>query len=259
MSEMDIFNPRELRKAVAKSALQSPFVLYPAVISGLGIVASALFGLTLFTGVALFGGSIAALIALATEMSARHDVNALRIIREATQRIESERAKLIKTLQSEFDGFSMPIASEQLRNFENAFSRFQDILDDRFNPTELTYARYLGVAENVFLGGLDNLRNIVILKKALQNTDDNVLRDRLNDTSIDPVEQHALRERLASYETSQKEIERLLVTNERALTTLERVTQTLAVTQVGAGTGESDTEAAMSELERLSSRLNDYL
>lgn len=259
MADMDIFNPRQLRKAVARDALQSPFVLYPAVVGGLGAVASSVFGLTLITGLALVGGSIAALVALAAEVSARHDVNALRIIRQATQRIEVERAKLVKALEAELKEFAMPIATDQLRNFENAFARFQDVLDDRFTATELTYARYLGVAEKVFLGGLDNLRNIVILRKALANTDDDMLHRRLKEDDLDTVERHALQERLASYESSEKEIEKLLVTNERALTALERVTQTLAMTQVGGGAGMSDTEAAMAELERLSSRLNEYV
>jgi hypothetical protein len=255
----DIFNPQQLRKAVARNALQSPFVLYPAVIGGLGVVACSVFGFTILSGGALIGGSVLSLAALIAEISARHDVNALRIIREATKRIEAERSNLVKTLEGELNEFDMPIAADQLRGFKNAFERFQDVLDDRFSATELTYARYLGVAEKVFLGGLDNLRNIVILRKALSNIDSEVLRYRLEGASIDPVERHALQERLNSYESSENEIEKLLVTNERALTTLDRVTQTLAMTQVGAGSSESDTEAAMVELETLSERLAEYV
>jgi 3-deoxy-D-manno-octulosonic acid (KDO) 8-phosphate synthase len=137
-----------------------------------------------------------------------------------------------------------------------------DVLDDRFNPGELTFIRYMSVAEQVYLSGLDNLRNSVISSKAIQSTDPEELSNRLRklgSTTNDEIERAALTERLHGYEETLKDITDLIVLNEKALAVLDSVTQKIARTQVTKGMADSDTESAVEELGRMGAMLARYV
>jgi hypothetical protein len=175
--------------------------------------------------------------------------------------MEAEREHIIAVLHDEIDEKSIPSARSQLDDFKRKFETFVDVLDDRFNPGELTFIRYMSVAEQVYLSGLDNLRNAVISSKAIQTTDVNVLKDRLEklgSSTNDEIERAALSERLRGFEETAKNITDLIVVNEKALTVLDSVTQKLARTQVSKGMADGDTESAMQELGRMGEMLARY-
>lgn len=253
--------PEKIPGLLLQRSIGSPFVLYPTVTAGLGAVAGALFGFSIIPGALIVGGLAVAASGFLTEFGFRRDANVKAIILAATQQMESEREQIIAVLHREIDETSLPSARTQLDDFKRKFETFVDVLDDRFNPGELTFVRYMSVAEQVYLSGLDNLRNAVISGKAIQSTDAKQLKSRLEKlgtSTNDDIERAALVERLRGFEETAKNITDLIVLNEKALTVLDSVTQKLARTQVSKGMADSDTESAMQELGRMGEMLARY-
>lgn len=258
MAAKDLFQPAQIRRAVAQKAAISPFVLYPAVLSGLGVVTGALFG---FGGLALgvVGlGAATAVTAFATEFGWRRDEHAKNILMQATRKMEQRRQHVISSIKQELAGLDLPLAAEQVDTFDVKFSTFVAVLADRFAITELTYARYLGVAEQVYLSGLDNIRNAMIAQKALGAINADRLRQRIAGLSASAPERPALLSRLEGFNSTLAQISELLLLNEKALTQLDDVTQRLARTKVERGMADSDTESAIAELHRQGLRLAEY-
>lgn len=244
-----------------RRSMSSPFVMYPTVTAGLGAVAGALFGFTILPGALLLGGLAVAAGGFVTEFGVRRETNVKAIILAATREMESEREQIITSLHKEINETTLPTARNQLNDFKIKFDTFVDVLDDRFNPGELTFIRYMSVAEQVYLSALDNLRNAVISSKAIQSTDVKNLESRLanlGSSANDEIERAALTERLRGHQETTKEITDLIVLNEKALAVLEGVTQKLARTQVSKGMADSDTESAVAELGRMGAMLARY-
>lgn len=252
---------KSLQKVLLKNSLVSPYVLYPSVTAVLSGMAGALFGFTgLITGIAV-GGLFAAASGFTTEFALRRDKNMKRIVSELNKQMEERRQALVGDLKREIAQQRLESAENQLNDFQSKFATFIDVLDDRFSPTELTFMRYETVAEQVYLSGMDNLRNAVILQKASGMSDIEDLRKRmktLQSSKESSSEQALLHERITGYEETRKEIDNLMLMNERALTLLDQVTQKIARTQVNEGMANGDTETAMNELERLGTMLAQY-
>jgi hypothetical protein len=252
---------QSLHQVLLQKSIASPYVLYPTVAAVLGAVAGTLFGFSgIIAGVAV-SGAIAAVGGFTTEFAFRRDRNMKRIVSEITKQMEERRQTLVSDLQREIANLKLASAEKQLNDFQIKFTTFVDVLDDRFSPTELTFMRYMNVAEQVYLSGMDNLRNAVISHKALTASDIKELRTRMSQigtTSEKDKERDILVERIHGYEATTNQIAELMLKNERALTMLDQVTQKLARTQVEKGMADSDTESAISELGRLGAMLSQY-
>ncbi len=261
-NEKQPVSPQKVQGKLFTRSISSPFVVYPTVSAGLGIVAGALFGFNLVLGAVLIGGATLAVGGFLTEFALRRESNVKAIIIEATRKMEQQREQIIASLHQEIDAKTLPNARNQLADFSAKFDTFVDVLDDRFNPGELTFIRYMSVAEQVYLSGLDNLRNAVISGKAIQSTNPQELINRLNQlgaTANDEIQRAALNQRLTGYEGTTKDIADLIALNEKALAVLEDVTHKIARTQVTKGMADGDTESAVEELGRMGAMLSRYV
>jgi hypothetical protein len=257
-----LVTPQKVQGALFARSISSPFVLYPTVSAGLSAFAGVLFGFNVVIGAVLIGGLTLATGGFLAEFGVRRETNVKSILLEGTRKMEQQREHIVTSLHHEIDEKTLPNARNQLADFKTKFETFVDVLDDRFNPGELTFIRYMSVAEQVYLSGLDNLRNAVISNKAIQTTDPEELQNRLSNlgsTANDDIQRAALSDRLNGYHETTKEIDDLIVLNEKALAVLDSVTQKLARTQVTKGMADGDTESAVEELGRMGEMLARYI
>jgi hypothetical protein len=165
------FSPEAVNKAVLHKTLQRPTVLYPAAVGGLGALAAVLLGPALiFIGPALIGlggGFVWWLL----DYTLGKDKHSAEVLRQLRERLSGQRAAALRRLQGQLDDIGFAAGLAQLQHFQAKFDAFNALLGRKLDPNELTYARYLGMTEQVFLAGIDNLNRCADTLHALQTID----------------------------------------------------------------------------------------
>ncbi len=136
-----------------------------------------------------------------------------------------------------------------------------EVLNSRLDSGELTYARYLTTAQQVYLSALDNLREVAIALRTISTIDRDYVEGRLSeltDSSADSAvrERTSLEGRLALLTSQEKKVSNMLAQNEAAMTAMDTTATALADAPIGRT--PADAEAAMAELEDLAARAMKY-
>jgi len=268
------FSQSAIQKAVTRKTLEHPVVVYPAVLSVLGGFSLALFGVSPWLIGAAAGGFGLAFVSWLVNFSLRRDSFASDYVRALHQRIEQQSQEKKKQLVKALKEVSSNQGEHQYRRFNEKFSAFQTMLAKKLNPSEITYGRYLGMAEQVYLGAIDNLQSLVDALKAMQVIDiafiqkrmlelDKVKKDaeHLRAKGLDDInasEYKALSKRFELYQAQKSKVEKLLSQNEEALTQLDVTIAAVAELSTNDKAASMDLESAMSELQVLASRAHKY-
>ena len=126
-------------------------------------------------------------------------------------------------------------------------------------------ADHLGIAEQVFLGGLDNLTRMSDALKSLGAIDHEHIERRLHaldndgiESSAQDREKAALAERAGLRDMQRGLVDRLLAENEAAMTRIDQVMAAIGGLDTSAGHASMGMEAAMDELRVLAERAGAY-
>lgn len=254
------FSKKSIKKAVLKNSVQSPVAVYPAVLGVLGLVAVGAFGLTATTIGIAAGGITFALGGWLFEYLGHHQRYSLAYLKKMHQQMQIEGELKLAQIEKELKSIEANKAINQLNLFKSKFNNFKDILERKFSPEELTYARYLGIAEQVFLAGLDNLDSYYLSLKSVSTVKPDYLENRIQELSnqTDKSEIETLQKRLAIYQQQLANVAELQKQNEIALTELDNVTTKLANVQTKKGLADIDMDLAMEELGRMAQRAEQY-
>ena len=251
--------------AVISGSLQHPAVVYPAVAGVLGgLGAAVLTASPLLVAGAVVGGGVA-LVSLGVNCLFRRDFFASRYLESAHQSLVEYRAALLHNLEADLSGVKAREALAQLERFGEKIKTFEEVLDDKLGRKELTYARFLGIAEQVYLSGMDNLRQVALAKKTAGTVDEGYIRGRIKALSGGGEQSKARKEELMSLQQQLEigakqnaSVEALLAQNEQALAQLDQALA--AITEMKAGSTQSNVsmETAMSDLQQVASRAGAY-
>lgn len=226
------FSKGGLTQAVLKGALAEPLVIYPiaaGVLAGFGMwIFSPFLWLIIVTGVTL--GT--AVVIWVINITLRRDVYANIHLKYLFTAMEAQRQERIKLLQERFAKAGTERGAGQFQRLNEKFEAFQSILSEKLNQGELTYSRYLGMAEQLYLGTLDNLYDLVNILQSI----------RALDKESDLTKAQEIKQ------------EFLLGQNEQALATLDNAIVALTDMRTGESRANADLEMAMVELQRLSKR-----
>lgn len=175
------------------------------------------------------------------------------------------QAKL-KNLKEDLNKFNDYVATKQLEQFIKKFEVLVDILKTKFDPDSLTFGRYFGIVQEVYLSGIDNLADILVAHKTVQSIDVNYINDRLNklgtaekDSMVVKKELEALQRSLDSHKEQGLKIQHLLAENEMALTQIDETT--IAISEISKSRdkqAEIDMENSMKALVDMKERSKYY-
>ncbi len=256
-------SPRTIKKTVLSTTLQRPLTVYPATIGLLGAVYALLFSASpiALTAVAAGGGITA--INWAYEYFIKGDDYANEFVTKFRKQLEHRRIKMLQSLEQELSQIDNNNALNQVKLFRAKYENFHAILDRKLDPSEITYNRYLSIAEQVFLNGLDNLENVAITIKSISAIDTHKAKLSINNLekdiqNIDQERINELKKRLSLYDTQIKRVKDLLLINEKALTQIDIVSAKIANIDTKNTRAHLDMEDAMNELQHLIARTDQY-
>ncbi len=256
------FSRRSITRQVAAVTAQKPYVLYPLAAGMLGGLSALLLGTPLLP--ALIGGGIG-LAAWILDNTLRREHHANDYVRKLHQLLEQRTQASVASLQAELKAEGEEEGLGQLQRLKQKYEAFESLLRRKLNPSELTFGRYLGMAEQLYLGSLDNLNTVSSIRHGLNAIDlshiqrrvDHIVRDGKVDAD-EEQEMEALSRRRALMLQQRQQITQLLAQNETAMTKLDEVMASIAALNLGDRRASMDIEQAMLELEELARRSADY-
>ena len=154
-------------------------------------------------------------------------------------------------------------AAAQAKLLEKKMAAVRDVLLQRLDAGELTFDRYLGTAEQVYLAGVDNLRELKVAVTARNGIDLDYLAQRSEalgtraDKEAD-TERAALAERGRRHRELEASVRGRLAQNEAIMTALDSTAATMAQAKIGTPAASVGAEEAMEALAGLAARTARY-
>ena len=254
-------SPGAIRKAVLGASLQHPSVVYPAalgVVGGLGLLA---LGVSPLIAAAAAGSGAIAVLGLGANYLLRHDKLATDYVERLRRGLASQREAYIKDLAGDLNEVKQAEAGKQLQRFVDKLRTFEQVMGERMSPQELTYARFLAIAEEVFLAGLENLRAIHLAAISLRTVDEKYLGSRLkaiqhepSDSTAVEQERNGVQAQLQQAEALKMRMRQCLAENELALAELDKATAAVGQMRTDPNRSMLNMEGAMAELARIAQR-----
>jgi len=254
-------SPNAIRKQVVKNTLQHPAVLYPGAVGLLGGVAAVLLGPTTIPLLLAAGGASLAGLSWGLNFGLRGEKFANSYVKNIYNQMESQRIEQTQDLLQRLKEFQSEKGIEQYHRLEKKFETFKLLIQQKFSPHELTFGRYLGIAEQVYLACIDNLEMLASTLKSVRAIDENFIRKRLAEIEHDSVnsrEKDALIKRFELKQKQQERIRQIIASNEEAMTQLDMTSAAIAEMKTQEGRSSMGMEFAMKELSHLAARTHVY-
>jgi len=155
--------------------------------------------------------------------------------------------------------------TEQFVRVQKKYQNVHELLEQKLTSGELTFGRFVGAAEQVYLSALDNLKQAVAMLQSAGSIDPDYIHDRLKQlaeikqlTEADRRESEALNKRLKLREEQLEKVSHLLTNNEEAMTKMEETTAAIASMQTDGSFATTDFETAITQLQELAKSAHIY-
>lgn len=262
---IDDFSRKAIQRAVLKEAATHPATLYPIVAGALGGLAGVLFVSPIGLGAAFLGG-LTGLGGLIVNYFFRNETFAKQYMQQLTDKmalLEQDRVAGLKEdliKSKEIPGLA-PYATqavEQFKRIRQKYDNIRELLDRNESQDETTMGSIWGAADQVYLGVLDNLAEVVNLAERVRSIDPDYIKKRLRflsklarPTEADKREVETLKARMGLRKKRTQEINELLTRNEEALTQMEETAQELSGLRAGDSFALVDSRVSMDRLKEL--------
>jgi len=263
------FTRDDLKKAVLKEATEHPVTLGT---TALGIISGA--------GIALFGAETVFILSslgfLSLGLSSfgynyfvkkeHYQAKYLEKLQKDLERQNKEKLENLKSnLSSDFEN-GQKYATQginQVKEVQEKIDSFLDVLSGKFDSNSITYKRYSGSVEQVYGSLLDNLKKVVDILRASDTINLSDLKTRLkelikSDDPADIYEKETLEDRLKTLEQNLDKVNNLMSQNEKALTTIVKVTSELSFIDTSTKDSTGTIEDGIDDLETLSKNTKIY-
>lgn len=263
------FSKSAIEKEIKKASLLRAGVLYPAAIGILGGLAAVVLGPTnLVLGAALVGGAIAA-VSLFFNLTFGKQKLTAKYLKQLHNQLAHQTSRSIKRLGHELKKVNELHGLKQLDLLNKKYEAFKRILGNKFNVSEISYSRYMGMVEQVFLAALDNLKQAADITQGINVIDENHIRRRIqqlqaanqghqSSNQSNTQELDALVTRFELLQKQRGKVKSVLSQNEAAMTKMDEVMAAISIIDTSKKQATMDMEDAMKELESLAARAKSY-
>lgn len=268
----DEYLPAAIRKAVLQIGLKHPVTVYPIALGVSSAVVGLLFNMPVLLGTALFLGLAGPLWAIA-QIFFRHDRLGSRYLESLHRKQKQYERYLIQKIEFGLKACTQteplkPYATTgvaQLKSIQIKLANVKELLGMKLRPSELTFGRFLGAAEQVALSVLDNLNAAASLLKSAGSIEPEYINHRLAEIAAKPSpgkededQRQSLQTRLDLWNDQLHQVDQLMAANESAMTEMERISAAVAQWQTGRKFADRDFESAIKQLHALAAQAHEY-
>lgn len=260
------FTQKAIKKALMDTALDHWSFRYslPA-IAGTGIV-GALFGFSypiFLVMLGILGGTASSFVYNTLFRGQTFEKEYVENLHKIIDKHTEEKRKNLKEDLLEFKNLH---GARQLEQFDQKFEVLVEVLNQKFDSSQLTYQRYYGIAKEVYLSGIDNLNRIMIASKTMNSIDLDYIDTTLKEVSRKDQnnmavkkEVEALQRSRESYSNLKNKIDEILAENEAALTQIDQTTIAISeITRSKNNEAQMGMENSMQALEEMAMRSTYY-
>lgn len=233
-------------------ALQHPMNSYPTMV---GLICGAYYTLiesTLVVGIVGAACTTIGIGSLVVNGFVRRDAFANTAMQRLNSQRERERVKQMGLLNSKLDSH---LTRSQLTRVQEKYQTFKDVLSERFTKGTITYNRFLGTAEEIFLLSIKRIEEIHLKERQIAGIDESHCKKRIRqlekmdqqDSAVQ-VELASLQSRVSIKQDNERRITEILASNEKAVTTFDVVMNQMSESSCS----ENELGYLMEELESVS-------
>ena len=259
------FSPAAIRQALKGHAKGHWTMQYSAVLFLLSILAGGFFGFEL-AFYAIVGTLGLGCLSWVYNYYIQAGNFEYRYVERLQRAIQAQTEHKRERLKQDLMDHGCSNGAKQLDKLQAKFDSLVGLLADKLDTGELTYNRYLGIAQEVFFSGIDNLAAVVSALKSISEIDADYIGEHLEQLRSAPdhgdseirKEIEALETRLQMRQKQLDKIQHLLAENEEAMTQLDETTVAIADLDTGQGEAEVDMENSMKSLAEITERTERY-
>jgi hypothetical protein len=271
-SNLQAYSQGAIQRQIVRHGLTHWLTLYPPAL-GLPLgFAAYLFNVPALYLAALGGAALGAASAV-VNIFFRGDALSARYLQELAGQLRDQERQALEGLRRELEqARAIPGAEdyaeqavEQLDRLRGKLDNLRRLLTEKFQQGELSYGRFLGAAEQVQMGGFDNLRQIVSLLQSVSGIDLDYLEKRLRQldkltglSEADRKERDTLLRRRQLLSGQLEQINELLAVNEEAMTAIQETAAAVAAMSAGRPLAKGDLETAIAQLQQVAARAKHY-
>lgn len=268
-STVSDFSKSAIQRAVRNEALTHPMTLFPGVLAVLGGLAWGLFGIPLFLWGA-FGGAFIGATSLIVNYCFRDRTLGAKYVQRLSEQLAARQEQVFSSLNEDLKACSsipggeghVTQALEQFTRIRQKYDNLQRLLEQNLGSGLLLEGRIWGASEQVYLGVLDNLRQVVTILQSIATIDPHYINEQVRQLSrlrkpsdADQRELATLNKRAKLRKSQLEKVNDILSRNEEAMTQIEEATTALASMQAGDSFAEVDPEISIRELRDLAEKV----
>lgn len=150
-------------------------------------------------------------------------------------------AENVRKIEADLISLRDKVSLSLLGNLIAQYQKVIWVLNEKLSPTELTYSRYAGSSEQVLINGIENLSQLILMTRSLS----------VNTNDMD-------QERLAVRAQQDKKIQQLKLEINNAILSLEKLALKWSHTKTFSPFSATNMNDALSDLQDLSKRVEQY-
>lgn len=255
------FSEKSLKKTLYKKSLEDNTFRYSSALFLASIVSGVMFG---FSGI-IFG--VAVLLAVTSLGSwvwnyfIKSNDYIMERLNELQSIIDKETKEKRALISKEFERMNYQDGKLQLQKLVARFENFVEVLDEKFDRTELTYKRFRGVGNEILVVTMENVEQIVSALKNIEDIDHVSVKKQLSDLEIsgkNPEKRDVLKKRLLLRDSELRRIDQLVLQNEKAITQMDETVIEISKIKAGKDSKPKDFNVAMEGLLDINKRIKDH-
>jgi len=266
------FSQTAIRNVVRKEGLTHWLTLYPLAIGLPCGLAGLLFNYPILYILAL-GTCFISLGSAIVNILFRNDKIAGSYISQLNKKLEQHEQLILESLHKDLQDCSTIKGAEQyasqgmeqFKRIQEKYNNVRDLLKQKLSDGELTFDRFIGAAEQVYLSALDNLKQVSVTLKSAGSIDFYYITEQLKrlaaikqPTETDRKAVRTLEKRLNLRKEQIQLVNHLLSRNEEAMTKLEETTAAIATMQTDSKLAATEFETAIAQLQDMAQNAHIY-